>query len=196
MKLRALALPFAFAAAIAATVPVITGCAPLIIAAAVGGGVLVAADRRSAGTQLDDESTELKIATAASSRYGDNVHLNVTSYNGIVLLTGEVPNQAAKDDIASVARGFERVRSLQNDLVIAPVSSIGERSNDTLITSKLKAHFVEANEFRANQVKVITERGVVYLMGLVTRQEADAASRLASQTGGVVRVVRVFEYIG
>jgi osmotically-inducible protein OsmY len=111
-----------------------------------------------------------------------------------VLLTGEVPDERARERVASLARGVERVRSVQNETVVAPPTSLGDRSNDALITSKVKTRFVEANEFAANHVKVVTERGVVYLMGLVSRQEGDAAARLAAQTGGVVRVVRVFEY--
>jgi osmotically-inducible protein OsmY len=129
------------------------------------------------------------------ANYGGNVHLNVTSYNGIVLLTGEAPDAATLEGIVKLARSTDRVRNVQNELVVAPPSGLGERSNDTLITSKVKARFIEANEFAANHVKVVTERGVVYLMGLVNRQEADAAARLAAQTSGVVRVVRVFEYV-
>jgi osmotically-inducible protein OsmY len=193
MKLRAIALSVGLLSACVATGSLLSGCVPLVVGGAVAGGALFVADRRSAGSQVDDEAIELKISNNARTNY-NNLHLNVTSYNGIVLLSGEVPDQAAKDGIASIARGTDRVRSVQNDLVVAPPSSLGDRSNDTLITSKVKARFVEANEFHANQVKVVTERGVVYLMGIVNRQEADAAARLASQTSGVVRVVRLFEY--
>ncbi len=195
MKCRAIALPLLVAVTAIATGPLLSGCVPVVAVAAIGGGALVAADRRSAGAQLDDEAIELKIANAVRANHGTNVHLNVTSYNGTVLLTGEVPDERARESVGSIARNTDRVKSVQNDLVVAPPSSFGERSNDTLITSKVKARFVEANEFAANQVKVVTERGVVYLMGIVTRKEADAAARLAAQTSGVVRVVRVFEYL-
>lgn len=193
MNVRAFLAPLALVGALASTLPM-TGCVPLIFGAAVGGGALVIADRRSAGSQVDDETIELKVANAARTRYGDKLHLNVTSFNGIVLLTGEAPDENARADIGNLARTTERVRAIQNELVIAPTSSLGDRSNDTLITSKVKARFVEANEFAANHVKVVTERSVVYLMGIVSRQEADAAARLAAQTSGVARVVRVFEY--
>ena len=193
MTLRALALSVALASACVGTASLLTGCVPLVVGGAVAGGALVVTDRRSAGAQVDDEAIELKIANNARANY-NNLHLNVTSFNGIVLLSGEVPNQAAKDGIGNIAHSTDRVRSVQNDLVVAPPSSLGDRSNDTLITSKVKARFVEANEFAANHVKVVTERGVVYLMGIVSRAEADAAARLASQTSGVVRVVRLFEY--
>lgn len=193
MKSRALALSIALMSACVGSGALLSGCVPLVLGGAVAGGALVVADRRSAGAQVDDETIELKIANNVRANH-PNAHVNVTSYNGIVLLSGEVPDQAAKDGVANIARSTDRVRSVQNELVVAPPSSLGDRSNDTLITSKVKARFVEANEFHANQVKVVTERGVVYLMGIVSRQEADAAARLASNTGGVVRVVRLFEY--
>ncbi|HZQ61122.1 MAG TPA: BON domain-containing protein [Casimicrobiaceae bacterium] len=194
MKLRAFALLIALASACVGTGALLSACVPLVLGGAVAGGALVAADRRSAGAQLDDEAIELKIANNVRANH-PSAHVNVTSYNGVVLLTGEVPDQAARDGVANIARSTDRVRSVQNDLVVGPPSSLGDRSNDTLITSKVKARFVEANEFPANNVKVVTERGVVYLMGIVSRQEADAAARLAANTSGVVRVVRLFEYV-
>jgi len=195
MKCRSIALPLLVAVTAVATGPLLSGCVPVVAVAAIGGGALVAADRRSAGAQVDDEAIELKIANAVRANHGTNVHLNVTSYNGTVLLTGEVPDERARESVGSIARNTDRVKSVQNELVVSPPSSFGARSNDTLITSKVKARFVEANEFAANHVKVVTERGVVYLMGIVTRKEADAAARLAAQTSSVVRVVRVFEYL-
>ena len=193
MKRRAFALWMAAAAASVATSAFLAGCVPLLVGGAVAGGALVVADRRSAGAQIDDEAIELKIGNSARANYS-GTHVNVTSYNGVVLLTGEVPDATARDGIANMARSTDRVRSVQNELVVSSPSSLGDRSNDTLITSKVKARFVEANEFHANHVKVVTERGVVYLMGIVSRQEGDAAARLAAATGGVVRVVRLFEY--
>ncbi len=128
-------------------------------------------------------------------RFKGDFHVNITSYNGIVLLTGEVPAEAARADIAELVRTTAKVRAVQNELVIGPVTDLGSRSNDTLITSKVKARFVEANRFQINHVKVVTERGVVYLMGVVRRSEGDAAADIASTTSGVQRVVKVFEYI-
>jgi osmotically-inducible protein OsmY len=175
-------------------VAALQGCAPAIVAAGVGATALVATDRRSTGAQLDDQSIELKIVTAAGSKYGYEIHVNATSYNGIVLLTGEVPNKTVEDDIVNVARTTDRVRKVDNYLVIGPVADTGARSNDTYITSKVKARFVESNKFSATHVKVVTERAVVYLMGIVTREEGDAAAQIAATTAGVARVVKLFEY--
>jgi len=173
----------------------LTGCVPVIVAAGVGGATLVATDRRSVGAQADDEAIELKIANEVAARYGETVHVNATSYNGIVLLTGEVPDQGAYASIGNIAASTDRVRSVHNDLAIGPLTPLSTRSNDTFITSKVKARFVEANKFAANHVKVVTERGVVYLMGIVRRDEADSAAQIASTTQGVVRVIKVFEYL-
>ena len=183
------------AAVIAASCLLAAGCAPLVVGAAVGGTALVATDRRSVGAQADDEAIELKIANVRSTRYGDRVHVNITSYDGVVLLTGEVPDAGVKQAMAELARTTDRVRRVQDEMVVAPPSPLSERTNDTFITSKVKARFVEANRFAASHVKVVTERGVVYLMGLVNRAEADEAARIAASTSGVVRVVKVFEYI-
>ena len=185
LLLGALALP-----------PLLTACAPVIVAGAAG-AALVATDRRSAGAQLDDQTIETKILTTVASRYGDPVHFNVTSYNGIVLLTGEVPDAAVRADIYALARGTERVRSVHDELLVGPSTDLPARTSDSYVTSKVKTRFVEASDkFSATQVKVVTERGVVYLMGLVTRAEGDAAAQIASTTSGVVRVVKLFEYIG
>ncbi len=190
--------PFALALLLAAATlpPLLTGCAPVVVAGAAG-AALVATDRRSAGAQLDDQTIETKIATTVAGRYGDTVHFNVTSYNGIVLLTGEVPDAAVRADIYALARGTDRVRSVHDELVVGPNTDLGAPTNDSYVTSKVKTRFVEASDkFSATQVKVVTERGVVYLMGLVTRAEGEAAAQIASTTSGVVRVVKLFEYVG
>ncbi len=185
LLLGALALP-----------PLLTACAPVIVAGAAG-AALIATDRRSAGAQLDDQTIETKILTTVAGRYGDTVHFNVTSYNGIVLLTGEVPDAAVRADIYALARGTERVRSVHDELLVGPSTDLPARTSDSYVTSKVKTRFVEASDkFSATQVKVVTERGVVYLMGLVTRAEGDAAAQIASTTSGVVRVVKLFEYVG
>jgi osmotically-inducible protein OsmY len=185
---------YALAAALAAA-PFLSSCVPVIFAAGVGGATLVATDRRSVGAQADDEAIELKIANAVSARYGESVHVNATSYNGVVLLTGEVPDDATYASIGNIAVTTERVRSIHNDLAIGPLTPLSARTNDTFITSKVKARFVEANKFAASQVKVVTERGVVYLMGIVRHQEAADAGQIASTTSGVTRVITVFEYL-
>ncbi|MEP7183222.1 MAG: BON domain-containing protein [Betaproteobacteria bacterium] len=193
VPVRSVASAVAMALAVGAT-PFVAGCVPAVIAVGVGAGALVVADRRSTGAQLDDQTIEVKVSTAAGSKYGDKIHLNVISYNGNVLLTGEAPTITVADDIAKTAKATDRVRSVQNEIVIGATTDLGARSNDTVITSKVKARFVEANKFHANYVKVVTERSVVYLMGIVSRQEADAAAEIAATTSGVARVVKVFEY--
>ena len=189
-------LQIVMVAAIAAAT-LLGGCVPLLVAGAVGGTALVATDRRSVGAQADDEAIELKVSNNIGTGYGDRVHVSVTSYNGVVLLTGEVPSQDLVGSIGEIARTTAKVRRVHNAITVGPVSDLGSRSNDTYITSKLKSRFVEANKaFSATHVKVVTERQVVYLMGLVRRDEGDAAAQIAASTSGVVRVVKLFEYIG
>jgi osmotically-inducible protein OsmY len=187
--------PFAAIALVIATSMLLAGCAPLLVAGAVGGTALVVADRRSAGAQVDDEAIELKVGNNIGSGYGDRVHVNVTSYNGIVLLTGEVPTQDLVATIGEIARTTAKVRRVDNEITVGAVASVGSRTNDSYITSKVKARFVEANKFAANHVKVVTERQVVYLMGIVRRDEGDTAAQIAATTSGVVRVVKLFDYI-
>ena len=182
------------ALALAALVGAVAGCVPVMIAGAAGGAAMVATDRRTTGAQVDDESIELKIVTRANELYGDRIHLNVTSFNGVVLLTGEAPDQGAWASLGNLAKGTEKVRVVHNELVVAPPSELGSRSNDAFITSKVKARMLEAAKFPPNAVKVVTERGVVYLMGIVSRAEGQAAGEVAATTEGVQRVVKVFEY--
>ena len=180
--------------ALAALVGAVAGCVPVMIAGAAGGAAMVATDRRTAGAQVDDEAIELKIVTRANELYGDRIHLNVTRFNGVVLLTGEAPDQGAWASLGNLAKGTEKVRVVHNELVVAPPSELGSRSNDAFITSKVKARMLEAAKFPPNAVKVVTERGVVYLMGIVSRAEGQAAGEVAATTEGVQRVVKVFEY--
>lgn len=186
----------AFAAAIVTATMTLSACVPAVIAVGAGSAAVVAADPRTAGTQVDDEGIELKVADQARTQYGDRIHLNVTSYNGVVLLTGEVPDQGAWASVGGIAKGTPKVRSVQNEMVVAPTSELGSRTNDSYITSKVKARMVEANKFPPNAVKVVTERGVVYLMGIVTKAQGEAAGETAATTEGVRRVVKVFEYRG
>jgi osmotically-inducible protein OsmY len=188
-------LPALFVLAAIALSTLLAGCVPVIVAGAAG-TALVATDRRSAGAQLDDTTIEAKVGQFANSRWGDRAHTSVTSYNGVVLITGEVPDEAGKAAIGEFARSTDRVRSVQNELVVAPPSELGSRSNDTYLTSVVKTRFLEATDkFSATHVKVVTDRGVVYLMGLVRRPEIDAAAQIAASTKGVARVVKVVEYI-
>lgn len=170
------------------------GCVPLV-ATGVGAAVLIADDRRTAGIYVEDEAIADKALVRIHTKYNDGVHVNVTSYNRIALLTGEVSSPEIRADVEHMVREIPNVRAAQNELVVTPTTTYMLRGNDSVLTSKVKARFVDANKFRANHVKVVTENGVVYLLGLVTRQEAATATELARTTGGVQRVVRVFEYI-
>ena len=170
------------------------GCVPVMVAGGIAVGATVATDRRSTGTQMDDEVIEDKASLSVQEKYKGDVHVNVTSYSGIVLLTGEVPSEKVRTDVEQIVRSNPKVRAVQDELVVGQVTDLGARSNDSVITSKVKARFVETNKFQINHVKVVTERGVVYLMGIVTREEGDAAAQIASTTEGVQRVVKVFEY--
>jgi osmotically-inducible protein OsmY len=190
---RRLAPPGASALALAAAL-CLGGCAPLIIGAAATTAAVSANDRRTTGAQVDDEAIELKAATDETAKYGSDLHVNVTSFNGVVLVTGEAPSTVAQDEITASLKSNPKVKTVQNEMVIGPVSGLSERSNDTFITSKVKTRFVEDASFNALHVKVVTERSVVYLMGIVTQQEAGAAARIAATTSGVAKVVKVFEY--
>lgn len=181
-------------AVLATLLPALAGCFGAA-AVGVGAGALIASDRRASETYLADEAIELRAGNRISEKYGNNTHVNVTSYNRTVLLTGEVPTEAIKADVEKLVAGVPNVKAIDNELAVAGVSSFGGRSNDAYITSKVKARFVDANKFPATQVKVVTEAGIVFLLGLVTQAEANAAVEIARTTGGVQKVVRVFEII-
>ena len=181
-------------AVIGLSVPMLAGCFGAA-AVGVGAGALMIADRRNTETYIADESMEVRAANRINEKYGDKVHVNTTSYNRMVLLTGEVPTAEIKADVEKVVSGVPNVKSISNELAIAGPSSFGGRSNDAYITSKVKARFVDANKFSPNHVKVVTEAGVSFLLGLVTQAEANAAVEIARTTGGVQKVVRVFEII-
>ncbi|MCL2872006.1 MAG: BON domain-containing protein [Betaproteobacteria bacterium] len=190
---RQWATPFmALTAAVLVVVPM-SGCAPLLVGAAATTGVVVATDRRTTGSQLDDTTMSTSVFLKINDKYGDKVHVGVASYNGIILLTGEVPDQATSDGAAQIARNEDRVRAVQNELMIGPVSELSSRANDSYITSKVKTRFVDS-QFSPTHIKVVTERGIVYLMGIVKKEEGDQAIEIARKTSGVKRVVRIFEY--
>ncbi len=179
---------------LALALAMLAGCVPMLVVGAAGSAAMVVTDRRSAGAQLDDETIEIKVSTQANSEYGNRIHLNVTSYNGIVLLTGEAPDQGVLASVGNIAKNTEKVRGVNNELVIGLLADFSSRSNDTYITSKVKSRMIEANKFPPNAVKVVTERGVVYLMGIVSKEEGAAAGEIAATTAGVVRVVKFFQY--
>lgn len=186
---------FSLLVAAALSAALLQGCA----AVAVGGaatGVAVAHDRRTTGTIVDDESIEVKAASAlnADKEIRDQTHLNVTSYNNSILMTGEVPTQQLGQRAYKIVSGLDKVKKVHNETTVAAPSSFGSRSNDTLITSKVKARMVATKGFDSTLVKVVTERGVVYLLGLVTQGEGKLAGEIARQTDGVQKVVKLFEY--
>ena len=174
----------------------LSACAPLVVGSAVMGG-LVAIDRRTAGIQLEDESIELRTAQGLRQNLSNASHVNVTSYNRMVLLTGEVSSAAERERAERLAKSQENVTSVVNDLAIEPASSLTQRSKDIITTGQIKALMVDAKDLQANAFKVIVERGIVYLMGRVTPREAQRASEIArsGSVSGVVKVVRVFETI-
>ena len=173
----------------------LTGCFPVVAGGAAATGVM-AADRRTTGTYIDDQSIEIKAHKNIVDNIGSaNIHLDVTSFNRNVLLTGEAIDAATKAKAETVAKTIENVRSVTNELVIDEISKLTERNNDAFITSKVKGRMLKENKFPANYVKVVTESSTVYLMGLVTHKEADDAVEIARGTDGVQKVVKVFEYL-
>lgn len=182
------------ALALVATMFTVSGCFPLV-ATGVGVGAMMIDDRRSSGAYIDDEVIESKAMIKTGERLDAQAHVNITSFNRIVLLTGEVPTENARRIAEEVARGQANVRNVVNELVVGPYTAFSSRSNDAVITSKVKARFVEAQKFSANHVKVVTENGVVFLMGMVKPQEAVDAAEIARNTSGARRVVKVFEYV-
>jgi osmotically-inducible protein OsmY len=179
--------------AVCFALPFLEGCVPMIVAGAAQVAVS-AGDPRSTGAQIDDQTIEIKVTTTAGSKWGNEVHLNVTSYNGIVLLTGEAPSTVVQDEITKIAKSTDRVRIVQNEMVIGPVTDLSARTDDTYITSKVKTRLLDDDKVKALYIKVVTERSVVYLMGIVPREEGTQAAQVAATTSGVASVVKVFEY--
>lgn len=172
----------------------LSACAPLVVGGAVVGG-LMATDRRTTGTQVEDEGIELRAANRIREVLGDRAHVNITSFNRQALLTGEVPTEQDRATVEKIVAEVNNVRAVVNDLGVMPNSSLGQRSSDTLTTGKVRASFVDAKDVFASAYKVVTERNVVYLMGLVTQREATRATEIARGVGGVSKVVRIFELI-
>lgn len=173
----------------------LAACAPLVIGGGAVMGAMVAVDRRTTGTQVEDEGIEMRTASRIRESLSENAHVNVTSYNRQVLLTGEVPSAADSQKAEQIALAVENVRSVVNDLGVMPGSSLTQRSKDTFITGKVRASLVDAKDLSANAFKVVTERNVVYLMGRVTPREAKRSAEIARGVDGVSKVVRVFEVI-
>ena len=172
----------------------VSGCAPLMVGAAVGTG-MVASDRRSSGAQVEDEAIELKAANRIRDHFGTRVRVNVTSYNRRVLLSGEVPNEADRQRVQQVVAGVDNVNSVVNELAVLDSPTLGQRTSDTVLTGRVKAGLIDHKELSSQAFKVVTERGTVYLMGRVTRREADLATEVARTTSGAKAVVRIFDYL-
>lgn len=169
------------------------GCLGMAVVGA-GSAAISASDRRTTGVQIEDERIELVSANRFGEKFGDKAHINVTSYNRNVLLTGEVADAKSRDEVEKIVRGVPNVRGITNDLQVAPLATLSSRAGDAGTTGKVKARFVDAGKFNVVHVKVVTEASVVYLLGIVTETEANDAVEVARTTGGVRKVVKVFEY--
>ncbi|WP_341889681.1 BON domain-containing protein [Variovorax sp. YR752] len=178
-----------------AAAALMSACAPLLVGGAVVGTSMMVSDRRTSGTQLEDQAIELKSNTRVREAVGERGHVNVTSYNRVALLTGEVVAETDKVAVEQAVAKIEGVRSVVNELAVMGSSSLANRSNDAILTSKVKASFIDAKDVFATAIKVTTERGTVYLMGRVTERESTRASDIARGVPGVLKVVRVFEVI-
>jgi osmotically-inducible protein OsmY len=177
-----------------AVVAALPACAPLVVGGVMVGTTMVATDRRSAGAQAEDQSIELK-AGARLSEIGTLGNVTVTSYNRVVLLTGQVPVDADRARVEGVIRQFPNIRNVVNELAVGANSSMSTMSNDSYLSGKIKASYVDAKDLQVNSLKVVTEQGVVYLMGIVTEREATRAADVARSVPGVRKVVRVFEVV-
>lgn len=189
MHLRFLCLGAAIGAAFA-----LQGCVPVVIGAGGAAAYTSLEDRRTTGTQIDDEAIETRASNRLSDRFGSRVHINVTSYNRIALITGEVPDEQARQEAEKIVRAVPNVRDVTNDLQISGISSYASRANDAYLTSKVRGRLLDTKRVSPVHLKVVTESGAVYLMGVVTEPEADEAVDIARNTGGVRKVVKVFEY--
>jgi osmotically-inducible protein OsmY len=192
--MRRMHLPsFPILAALALLAVFLQGCVEMAVVGA-GTAALSAADRRTTGAQVDDEGIELRASNRVSERFGDKVHTNITSYNRIVLVTGEVPDAKTRDEIEKLIQVVPSVRGVTNDLQVAGGASLTSRASDATITGKVKARLFDSGQLNPIHIKVVTEASVVYLLGIVTEAEAKVAVEVARTTGGVRKVVKVFDY--
>ena len=178
-----------------ALVPILQSCIPLLVGAGVGAGVMMAEDRRTSGTVLEDQTIEIKARNRITEKHGEQVKISVTSFNRFVLLTGQAPTDEIKQDVSVLVLEVPSVRNIQNEIVVVGISSMTSRASDALLTSRVKGRLAQNKDVGAAHVKVLSESGTVFLMGLVTRAEAESASQTAATTGGAQRVVKVFEYL-
>lgn len=187
---------YIFLATILGAITLAQGCAPIIIA---GGATAasVATDRRTVGAFVDDNAIELKARKALNSdpEIGDDVHVNITSMNGIVLLTGETTTGELRDRALALIRDIPGIRSINNNVVIAEPTAFANRTRDSWITGMVKARLIGTENIPSNHIKVVTESSVVYLMGLVKQKEGEMAATATQQVAGVTRIVKLFEYL-
>ncbi len=173
----------------------LTACVPLVLGGAAAGGSLVATDRRTSGAQLEDEGIELRASSRLRTALGERAHVNLTSYNRQVLLTGEVPTAQDKQLVEQIVSRVENVSSVVNELAVMGNTSLTNRSSDVLVTGRVKAALIDAPDLFANSFKIVTERGTTYLMGRVTQREADRGTAVVRSTPGVQKVVRILDII-
>lgn len=183
----------AAAALVAAALP---ACAPLVIGTIAAGTAIVATDRRTTGAQVDDTSIQLRVTNELRAAFKDNkeVNISVNSFERKVLLTGEVPTEQLRAQAGDIAARSQNVRAVVNELAVRAPSTVGNRTNDTAIGTRVRAQFVNTREIPFNSVSIVTERGIVYLLGFVTEKEGEVAAHVASRVSGVQQVVKVFDY--
>lgn len=194
-NVSAIGTPLRAALVALATVTLLGACAPLVLGGAMVGSALMVTDRRTSGAQVEDQAIELKATNRIREAVGDRGHFNVTSYNRAVLVTGEAATDADRMAIEQTIGRIENLRSVLNETAVMGSSSLTSRSSDSLLTTRVKAAMVEAKDIQANAFKVVTERGVVYLLGRVSEREAGRAVEIARGIPGVLKVVRVFELL-
>lgn len=194
-KARAALRPLILATAFAATAASLSACVPLVIGGAAAGTAVVATDRRSSGVQLDDQNATFRIESLISQKLGNTARVNAMVYNGQALLTGDVPTEEAKAEATSIAQGVEHVKTVSNQLTVGPAAAFSTRSNDTWLTSKVRTALVNAQYVPSRTISATTDKGVVYLMGMVTQAEGDYAANAVAGVGGVTKVVKVFQII-
>jgi len=193
MKIRGRA-PWPCIALVLLSAAGLQGCELAVLGAAGSAAYSIAEDRRTSGTQFDDETIQPRTQSRVSDRFGDKVHLTVTSFNRVALLTGEAPDSTAREEIGKIALGVPGVRAITNEMQLAAPTTRASRVADEFITLKVKVRFINSGKVSPVHAKIVTEAGVVYLMGLVTEQEAEDAVDIARTTDGVRKVVKIFEY--
>ena len=192
---KTVARPLLLAALLGTAALTLSACAPLVVGGAAATTAVVITDRRTSGAQLEDQNIAFKAERDIGAKLGEAARVNAVSYNGVLLLTGDVPSDAAKAQATTLAQGIQHVKTVVNQLNVGPIASFGTRSNDTWLTSKVKTALLNTKYVPSATIVVTTDRGVVYLMGLVTEAEGNYAARAASEVGGVAKVVKLFQVI-